>query len=322
MKLDILRSLKEHPGEWLSGEALSQLAGVSRTAVWKQINQLRKEGYAIESVPSKGYRMAAGDETLSREGILLELRDTALIHDVVSLKTVDSTNRYARQIEGDGVLVISEEQTGGRGRLGRHWTSPAGEGLWFSLVLRPELDPMQAAAVTQIAASAVWQGIMEVTGIEAEIKWPNDILIGGRKVCGILTEMNAELGAIERLVVGIGINVNLPTLPEELRETATSLLLETGRPWSRKAILSAVIRAFETDFRAYVADGLLNSVIARCREHSSLIGKPIRILTGSREEYGEALDLTDTGELLVRREDGTVAPLISGEISVRPRPQD
>lgn len=320
MKLDILKFLTDHPGQWLSGEELSRLTGVSRTAVWKQINQLRREGYVIESVPSKGYRMDSPGETLSREGLLLALSDSELIREVVYLKTVDSTNRYGRQLDAGGVLVVAEEQTGGRGRLGRSWLSPAGEGLWFSLVLKPEMDPSQASLVTQVAASAVWEGIRDITGIEAQIKWPNDILIRGRKVCGILTEMNAELGAMERLIVGIGINVNTPSLPESLEQTATSLLLETGRKWSGKALLLSVLRAFERDFRRFEATGDLAAVLDRCRVHSALIGHPIRILTGTREEYGEAVGLSERGELLVRRSTGETVPLISGEISVRALP--
>lgn len=322
MKIHILKSLTAHPGEWLSGEELSRLSGVTRSAVWKQIRQLKAEGYVIESVPSKGYRMLSTGETLSQEGLQIELADSAMIHNVIYLKTVDSTNRHARQIDAGGVLIIADEQTQGRGRLGRLWSSPSGDGLWFTLVLKPELDPSQAALITQIAASAVWQGIFAVTGLKAAIKWPNDIQIGTRKICGILTEMNAELGAIERLMVGIGINVNTPAMPEDLADTATSLFIETGRPWSRKELLLAVLKAFEADYTSFVATGDLEAVISRCREYSSLIGKPIRILSGAREEFAEAVDLSDKGELIVRKASGEIVPLISGEISVRPLPSD
>lgn len=322
MKMHILKSLTDHPGEWLSGEELSRLSGVTRTAVWKHVRQLKNEGYIIESAPSKGYRMFSGGETLSKEGIQLALAGSEMLKQIVHLKTVDSTNRYARQLEDVGVLIVAEEQTQGRGRLGRNWYAPAGEGLWFTLVLRPDLDPSKAAMITQIAASAVWQGIFEITGIEASIKWPNDIQIGPRKVCGILTEMNAELGAIERLMVGIGINVNIAAMPAELKDTATSLMIETGRPWSRKALLIAVIKAFETDYGRFVSSGEIASVIGRCRQHSYLIGKPIRILAGNREEFAEAVDINDKGELIVRKESGELAPLISGEISVRVRSSD
>ena len=317
MKMHILKSLTEHPGEWLSGEDLCRLSGVTRSAVWKQVRQLKDEGYAIESLPSKGYRMLTEGETLSREGLQLALAESEILKDVIYLKTVDSTNRYARGLDEAGVLIVANEQTQGRGRLGRSWHGPAGEGLWFSLVLRPNMDPSQAAMVTQIAASAVWQGIFKVTGIEASIKWPNDIQIGPRKLCGILTEMNAELGAIQRLVVGIGINVNNASMPAELSETATSLMLETDRKWSRKALLVAVLKAFEADYLKFINEGDVTSVIRRCREHSSLLGKPIRILTGSREEFADAVDISDKGELIVRKASGELAPLISGEISVR-----
>lgn len=317
MKIHVLKSLTDHPGEWLSGEDLSRLSGVTRAAVWKQIKQLKSEGYVIESVPSKGYRMLSEGEILSKEGLKLALSESQIVHEVIHLKTVDSTNRYARLVDDTGILIVAEEQTQGRGRLGRTWVSPAGEGLWFTLVLKPDLDPTQAALVTQIAASAVWQGIEAVTGIQASIKWPNDIQIADRKVCGILTEMNSELGAIERLMVGIGINVNGPEMPVELAEIATSLRIETGISWSRKALLLAVLQAFEKDYVNFVKNGTLESVIHRCRAHSSLIGKPIRIVTGNREEFAEAVDISDRGELIVRKPTGEICPLISGEISVR-----
>lgn len=322
MKMYILKSLIDHPGEWLSGEELSRLSGVTRAAVWKQVRQLKAEGYAIESAPSKGYRMFSEGEALSKEGLQLALEESAMLNRVVYLKTVDSTNRYAHQIDDAGVLVIAEEQTQGRGRLGKTWHAPLGEGLWFTLVLKPEVDPSKAAVITQIAASAVWQGIRDVTGVEAAIKWPNDIQIGSRKVCGILTEMNAELGAIERLMVGIGINVNTVQMPEELRETATSLMMETGKTWSRKALLLAVLKAFEVDYTKFISNGELGDVIQRCRQHSSLIGKPIRILRGTREEFAEAVDISNSGELIVLKESGERMPLISGEISVRVLPSD
>lgn len=317
MKIHVLKSLTDHPGEWLSGEDLSRLSGVTRAAVWKQIKQLKAEGYVIESVPSKGYRMLSEGEILSKEGLKLALSESQIVHEVIHLKTVDSTNRYARLVDDTGILVVAEEQTQGRGRLGRTWVSPAGEGLWFTLVLKPDLDPTQAALVTQIAASAVWQGIEAVTGIQASIKWPNDIQIANRKVCGILTEMNSELGAIERLMVGIGINVNGSEMPVELAEIATSLRIETGISWSRKALLLAVLQAFEKDYVNFVKNGTLESVIHRCRAHSSLIGKQIRIVTGNREEFAEAVDISDRGELIVRKPTGEICPLISGEISVR-----
>ncbi len=322
MKIHVLKSLTDHPGEWLSGEELSRLAGVTRSAVWKQIRQLKEDGYVIESVPSKGYRMFSEGEALSKEGLQLALVDSVMIRDVVHLKTVDSTNRYARQLTEAGVLIIAEEQTQGRGRLGRTWSSPAGEGLWFTLVLKPEMDPSQAALITQIAASAVWQGIHTVTGIEATIKWPNDIQIGTRKVCGILTEMNAELGVIERLIVGIGINVNTVVMPADLSEIATSLRIESNRTWSRKALLISILKAFEADYLKFIRTGDMEPVIRRCRDHSALIGKQIRILTGSREEFAEAVDISPKGELVVRRPSGEISTLISGEISVRPLSSD
>ncbi len=317
MKMHILKSLTDHPGEWLSGEELSRLSGVTRTAVWKHVRQLKAEGYIIESAPSKGYRMFSEGDALSREGLQLALEGSEMLSRVVHLKTVDSTNRYARQMDDPGVLIVAEEQTQGRGRLGRTWYAPSGEGLWFTLVLRPDVDPSKAAVITQIAASAVWQGIHAVTGIEAAIKWPNDILIGSRKICGILTEMNAELGSIERLIVGIGINVNTQRMPEDLKDTATSLMIETGKPWSRKALLVAVLKAFEADYAKFISTGELEDVILRCRQYSSLIGKQIRILHGSREEFAEAVDLSSSGELIIRKDSGELAPLISGEISVR-----
>ena len=317
MNAQILKALLENQGTYLSGEHLSGIAGVSRTSIWKHINQLRADGYVIESIPSKGYQLRPAPDALIREELLMMMEQSQMIRDIVVLKTVGSTNTYGKERGDAGLLVIAEEQSQGKGRLGRTWFTPSGEGLWFSLVLQPDLDPLQAALITQIAAASVWQGVTEISGISAEIKWPNDILSGGKKLCGILTEMTAELGQIQKMVVGIGVNVHTSSFPENLTSVATSIAMQTPAPVSRKNLLCAILKHFEKYYSQLIESGDIEDVITICREHSALLGKEIVILAGGRTETATALDILPSGELLVRKADGKEVPILSGEVSVR-----
>lgn len=317
MKLQILRMLIDNQGEWISGENLSQKAGVTRSCIWKYVRSLKQEGYVIESTPSKGYRLMDTQDTLSREELLIELSKSKMISDVVHLKTTSTTNGYARDLDRSDLLVIAEEQTGGKGRMGRTWISPSGQGVWMTVSLKPSIAPSGAALITQIAAASVWEAIRDLTGLQAGIKWPNDILLGQKKICGILTEMQAELGAIDKLLVGIGVNVNIEAFPTELELIATSLYKETGKRWSRKELLLLILKYFEKHYKVFESTGDVKKVMDLCREHSTLLGKPIKIINGNKEEYGLAIALGDRGELMVKKENGEIVPIISGEVSVR-----
>jgi len=321
MKSRIIEALKQHSHTFISGEELSQKLGVSRTAVWKVIKQLKEEGYQIESVSRKGYRLIQEGDSLNAEALGVELKGSSLIQKIEHFDSIDSTNTYAKNIASDGAvegtLIISDEQTKGRGRLGRMWTSPKGTGIWMSLVLRPDIEPVHASKMTQIAAAAMNEAIIRVTGLCAGIKWPNDIILSKKKVCGILTEMSAELNTVNYIVVGIGVNVNVEAFPDEISQTATSLKIESGETVRRKDIVVEFIKQFEVLYNTYIKEGNLQKTLEYCRSNSVTIGQKVRIIHKNETLYGEAIDLNQDGELLVKFENGEVKPVFYGEVSVR-----
>lgn len=321
MKSRIIEELKEHSHTFISGEELSQKLGVSRTAVWKVIKQLKEEGYQIESVSRKGYRLIQEGDSLNAEALGVELKDSALIKKIEHFDSIDSTNTYAKHIasEGaeEGTLVIADEQLSGRGRLGRKWTSPKGTGIWMSLVLRPDIEPIHAAKMTQIAAAAMNEAIIRVTGLNAGIKWPNDIILSKRKTCGILTEMSAELNTVNYIVVGIGVNVNVEAFPDDIKDVATSLKIESGETVRRKDIVVEFIKQFEAFYFAYIKEGNLHDTLEYCKTNSVTIGQKVRVIHKNETLFGEAIDLNEDGELIVKFENGEVKPVFYGEVSVR-----
>ncbi len=233
-------------------------------------------------------------------------------------KTISSTNDYARELaerdEPEGTLVISEEQTAGRGRMGNSWISPPGTGLWISLILRPPLPPSQSSLITPMTAVAVAGAIRKVTGLSAGIKWPNDIIINNKKVAGILMESSAGDRLIKHLIVGIGINVNTEDFPEEIRERATSLSICSGKKISRMEILISVIRQLERLYSIVIPGGDPAAILERYRSWSVTIGRMITATRSGTKFTARALDITATGGLLVRDQTGTTEELISGEI--------
>ena len=236
-------------GEIVSGQALSEAMGVTRAAVWKQMEQLRAQGFVIESVGRQGYRLTACPDTLMAPVIRHGLETAWAGREIVYLRSVDSTNRYARELASrgaaEGTLVVADEQTAGRGRRGRGWISPAGEGVFMTLILRPQAHPAQVARLSLLTALAVAEGIAAETGLDARIKWPNDIVVGGRKVCGMLLEMNADEQAVHDVVAGIGINVHQTQFAPEIAQTASSLDLLSGQRVCRAALVRAFLEAFE-----------------------------------------------------------------------------
>lgn len=321
MKSRIIEALKEHSHTFISGEDLSQKLGVSRTAVWKVIKQLKEEGYHIESVSRKGYKLIEEGDTLNSEALGVELKESSLVKEIKHFGSIDSTNTYAKEVASkgaeEGTLIISDEQVMGRGRLGRSWTSPKGTGIWMSLVLRPDIEPVHAAKMTQIAAAAMNEAISKTTGLSAGIKWPNDIIVNRKKVCGILTEMSAELNTVNYIVVGIGVNVNVEAFPQDIKETATSLKIESGQTVRRKDVVVEFLHQFETFYKAYIEEGNLEKTLDYCRQHSVTIGQKVRVIHKNETLYGEAIDLNQDGELLVKFDDGEIKPVFYGEVSVR-----
>lgn len=320
MKSEILKLLKESDG-YLSGQQLCEQFQVSRTAVWKVMDQLKKEGYEIEAVPRKGYRLVESPDVLSAAE-LESLRYTKWAgKKVVFFKETDSTNMQAKSggEKGDphGTLFVAESQNAGRGRRGRSWESPAGESIYMSLLLRPELPPVKAPMLTLVMALAVARAIREQTGAEALIKWPNDIVVGGKKLCGILTEMSTEMTYINYVVIGVGINVNQNQFSEELKERATSLKLEEGRTFRRSAIIASVLEWFETYYEQFRRDGNLAGLQNAYNELLVNRGRQVQILEPENHYEAYASGINDAGELVVTLEDGSVRNIFAGEVSVR-----
>ncbi len=274
----ILSALRANPGG-VSGAELAEQLGISRAAVWSHIEELRKVGYDIEAGPHSGYRIAGEPDALLADDLLARLGRTRIIgRDIHVFEQTTSTNdvveKLARDGVREGVVVFAESQTKGRGRLGRQWISPERKGLWFSILLRPELRPLETTQLTVAAAAALRRAIQSETGLKPEIKWPNDIVVGGRKVAGILTELSAELDRVRHVILGIGVDVNLGAgeFPPELKITATSLKMESGRPISRAELAVAILRELDEDY-ARVCGGRFAGVADDWEEHCTTIGR-------------------------------------------------
>lgn len=321
MKREVLEVLKKNKNCFTSGEQLSNQLGVTRTAVWKYINALKQEGYIIESVPRKGYKLTNEPDILSKNELLIELEQSRLGNNIYYFETIDSTNSYAKKMALDGAvegtIVLSDEQTGGRGRLGRAWVSPPGTSISMSMLLRPDILPNEAAKITEITAASLANAISKVTGLDVGIKWPNDIIIDNKKVCGILTEMNAELNNINYVIVGIGINVNIDEFPEEISNIATSLKRIVGKDVSRKDIVINIVKEFEKLYYDFINTGSLDRTVEICKEKSVTLGKVVKIINKKETIIAKAIDITENGELVIKKDDGEIINVISGEVSVR-----
>lgn len=322
LKEEILKLLKENTQSFISGQYISEKLGVSRTAIWKYMNQIKEEGYELESVSNKGYKLVSSPDLLTLGEIEPYLTTKLVGRKIVHYDSVGSTNTEAKNIadlpESHGTVVIAEEQTSGRGRLGRSWVSPKYKGIWMSIILKPDLNPMEAVKLTQIAAAAILKAARELN-IETLIKWPNDIVINHKKACGILTEMNAELTRINYVVVGLGINVNTEDkdFPEDIKEIATSLRIETKRLINRQELTAGILNNFERLYEEFVEHGNISASVDICRDNSAVIGKEIFIINRETKVEVKALDIDEDGRLLVEHSDGRKEYIISGEVSVR-----
>lgn len=320
MKTEILTYMRE-AGGYVSGQELCGRLGVSRTAVWKAIQQLKEEGYEIEAVRNRGYRLAGSGDVLSEAELRGVLKTEWAGQELVCLSQVDSTNNEARRLAEQGAphgtLVVAERQTAGKGRRGRSWSAPSGAGIWMSLLLRPEFTPGHASMLTLVAAMAVEAGIREQTGLGCMIKWPNDIVLDGKKVCGILTEMSTEEDAIRYVAVGIGINVNITEFPEEIGGVATSLAIASGREVLRAPLVDAVLRAWEGYYALFGETRSLGLLKDSYNECLANCGREVRVLSPGGGYSGISHGINDAGELLVEADGGEIRRVMSGEVSVR-----
>jgi BirA family transcriptional regulator, biotin operon repressor / biotin---[acetyl-CoA-carboxylase] ligase len=317
----ILLALRANPGS-VSGADLAEQLNISRAAVWARIEVLRRIGYEIEAGPHFGYRMLAEPDVLLADDLLARLGKTKVIgRDIRVFEQTTSTNDVIEKLARDGVregaVVFAEAQTKGRGRLGRRWISPGRKGLWFSILLRPELRPQEATQLTVASATALRRAIQQQTGLPAEIKWPNDILAGGKKVAGILTELHAELDRVRYVILGIGVDVNLGAgeFPPELRKLATSLKIESGRTISRAELATVILRELDADY-ARIGGGGFAKVADEWEAHCQTIGRNVTIQIGERRLRGRAEALDDDGALLLRTEHGRLERVIGGDVTL------
>ncbi len=324
MSLDvqILTALRTAGDGAVSGAELSQKLHVSRAAIWARIEELRSLGYEIEASPHRGYRLLGTPDALHADDLISRLGRTRVIgRDIRVFEETGSTNdvieKLARDGVKEGVVVFAESQTHGRGRLGRKWMSPAKRGLWFSILLRPDLRPQEATRLTVASATALRRAIQAQTSLKPAIKWPNDILVQGRKVAGVLTELSAELDHIKHVILGIGVDVNLNTgdFPAELRRVATSLKAELGRSVARPELAVGILRELDRDY-ARIGSGQFAALADEWEAHGTTIGQQVVIRMGDRQIRGRAESLGEDGALLVRTEHGHLERIVGGDVAL------
>lgn len=324
MSLDvqILTALRSAGNGAVSGAELSQRLRVSRAAVWARIEELRSLGYDIEASPHLGYRLLSTPDVLHADDLVSRLGKIKVIgRDIRVFKETTSTNDVVEKLARDGVkegmVVFAEAQTRGRGRLRRSWASPSRRGLWFSILLRPNLRPQEATRLTIASATALRRAIASHTTLKPEIKWPNDILINGRKVVGILIELSAELDQINHVVVGIGVDVNVGAgdFPAEVRKVATSLKAEQGKAISRPDLAVAILRELDVDYSRAVSGGFA-TLADEWEEHCTTMGQRVAIRMGERQLTGRAEALGEDGELLLRTDYGHLERIVGGDVTI------
>ena len=307
-------------GGWQSGAEIAQRLGISRAAVWKRVEKLRERGYGIEAVAGRGYRLVRDSDLLLPDAIRKHFKGRLLRGEIVHRSTIDSTNRLAAELArggaAEGTTVVAEQQTAGRGRLGRTWVSPASVNLYASMVLKPRIPPLEVPRLTLVAGLAVAEAIRDSGAFEPRIKWPNDVLLDGRKVAGILTELEAEADRVRFVIVGIGVNLNATKsdFPPDLRTKATSLALASGAPVDRAAFTGRLLTRLDAAYGAFL-DGGFAALRHRYEELHGLVGLAVTI-DGTPPLAGTVRGVDDGGALLVET-GGGIERVVSGEVTLR-----
>lgn len=312
MKKKILNILKNTDG-YISGEKISEQVGISRAAIWKHINKLKQDGYEIESFTHKGYHLVFSPDIITAEDIQNGLNTEFIGRNIFMYDKTDTTNERAKAKSNapDGSLFIAEVQTCGKGSRGRGWQSPKGTGIWHSVLLKPDIPPMEVSQITLIAGLAVCKAV----GLNSMIKWPNDIVINGKKICGILTEMSAEINMIHYIVCGIGINVNMETFEDNLSDKATSMYIESGKKYPRSVIIARLMNEFEYYYKKFLDNGL-SAILDEYKEHCVTLGRDVNVIFNKETVSGTAVDVDENGSLVVETSGGIIR-VTSGEVSVR-----
>ena len=321
MKSKILSYFNERPDEFVSGEKISKDFQVSRAAIWKHMQALKAEGYDFESQSRRGYRLKSVPDRVSQETVFPLLQTKYLGRTYYYINQIDSTNQEAKKLanEGapEGTIIIAEEQSMGKGRLHRGWYSPAYGGMWLSMILRPTFLPQDAPKMTLLMAVAI-AIVLNNRGIPGKIKWPNDILLDGKKIVGILTEISAEIEQIHYIVVGVGLNINIPMeeFPEELHEIATSLSTYSGKKWLRSEIVVDFLLEVEILYEKAKKEGF-EEILDLWRKYSITLGSDVRVISGDYSFDGKAIDIDPSGALWVEKNDGSREMVQAGDVSIR-----
>lgn len=319
MDEEILKLLKNHPSDFISGQEISRQLKVTRTAVWKRINHLRKMGYEIEGETHSGYRLIRSPDLLIPSEVKPHLKTRWVGKNIHHFLEIDSTNSKAYQLamEGaeEGEVVVAESQSQGRGRLGRKWFSPPYLNLYLSLILRPQIPPHQASVMTLMAAVATAEAIQSSSGLKPSIKWPNDLLLGERKVAGLLNEIHSEADRIHFIILGIGVNINMEKkmFPKEICQSATSLKIEKGEPISRKDFFQTLLQKLECWYSIFFEKGP-SAILDAWRGWATLQGRLVKITSFSDTLIGKAIDIDSDGALIVETRDGKQRRILAGDV--------
>ncbi len=321
MRDRILKIFKQE--RTISGEELGRRLGISRSAIWKHINNLRDMGYVIISSPRKGYTLVSSPDLLIPEEVYQGLETERFGRKIIYYRETSSTQEIAKKLaldgEKEGAVVVAETQTSGRGRMGRKWFSPPRSGIYFSLILRPRIIPSDAIKIPLVTSVAVASAIRESTSLDVRIKWPNDIMVNNRKTGGILVESASELDLINYMIVGVGLNVNTPKelIPEELKDTATSISIESGKKIPRLKLFQSILNELEKYYDNFLANGF-TPIREEWISLSNTIGARVIIKSPGEPSFeGTALDIDPQGALIVQLSDGTRRSVISGDVSLR-----
>lgn len=315
----IMELLLENNENYISGEYISEKLGISRASIWKGINTLKKEGYEIESKTGSGYKLIkkSNKDNFSTYEFIHNLNTSYIAQNIKFFKTIDSTNTYANQVaekHDEGMVIISNEQTKGKGRTGKKWISKENVGIYFSMILKPNIPIIKASFLTQVAGASLCSALNQ-NNIDAQIKWPNDIIINGKKIAGILTEMNAEIDLINHIVVGIGINIYKNTFDNEISDVATSLENENFKVDKNK-LLKNFFETFEELYNNF-KNNSNEKTLKILRDNSAVIGKEIFLIKKGHKEKVFAENIDNDGNLIVKTKSGDIKTVFSGEISIR-----
>lgn len=316
----ILGILREREG-YISGQDISREMGISRTAVWKNVEKLRETGYTIDAVSNRGYRLIRSVDLPTSDEIGRYLAESYSKPQVVFMKTVDSTNNLAMMLAGQGAthgtVVTADMQTSGRGRKGRQWHSPPGSNLYLSIILRPPVPPAEASQIPILTVIASMRALRRLApDLTCSVKWPNDIYCDGKKISGTLCEMKAEMDSVEHVVAGTGINVNTDPSKENMPESATSLFMETGRRFCRAELAARFLEDFQNAFDAWLAEGSLRTFIPEWESRSLLLGSRVDVRTATKIVTGTAMGIAENGALKLQLRDGSQRLIYAGDATL------